>query len=391
MAKYSILKSIVCVSLLSACGHMPGSHDIKPKQEPVYNFTQSSKVLSCLGNKIDRTSDKPIDVYVSNIPDHTIPSIESGFLTKNAVMMVTTALDRLDTDKVAVIGKNGAMRDRRQVQILGSFTELNRTVQSSALSSEAVFPGGIELEFGTDKNTNHIALDLAMSEYNRIIPKTATSVSIQIRGNSGDATLTYDEGDDFAAIGAIGFTGQEGFHSGQRLLIETSVALMMSKYFNVDIRSCLQSNKREKQSPIDTEYDEPVFPNEENNEVKPQPVATNTELKRTRPELTQEQKQIKQQPIYVAPKAPAEPFYEETAPTLQKQSGVYVMPKGSPNRFIRTQPPEYNSAPSQDGYSGVPAKNIPDPATGSKDDFINEQIEGTSNDEPESPNYNVVF
>ena len=206
--KNKALMASVCV--LVGCAGSRIDYDVKPKSEPVYNFTQSSKVLACLGHKIDVTPNPSIDVYITDIPDipdHTIPSIETGFLTKNAVMMVTTALDRLGTRKIAVIGKNGALKDRRQVQVLGSFTELNRTVGSQALSAEAVFPAGLELDIGGDKNANHIALDLAMSERNRIIPNTATSVSIQAHGNSGNATLTYDEGEEYAAPGAQTYSG----------------------------------------------------------------------------------------------------------------------------------------------------------------------------------------
>lgn len=400
MAYSSKLKYFIFIPFLAACGHMPGAHNVKPKQEPVYNFTQSSRVLSCLGEKIDRTDKTSIDVFVSNIPDHTIPSIESGFLTKNAVMMVTTALDRLSTEKVAVIGKNGAMRERRQVQILGSFTELNRTVQSSALSGEAAFPGGFELGLGADKNTNHIALDLAMSELNRIIPKTATSVSIQINGNSGDATLTYDEGEDFAAIGALGFTGQEGFHSGQRLLIETSVALMMSKYFDVDIRSCLQGSKRKNQSPVETDYDEPVFPQQDLESAAVDTAAgseveadVSTLPRRTRPELTSEQRMMRsqaQRPYPIAPPSPqpysSQGFYEAEPSGLQQQNGVYVLPRGAPNRFLRAQPREYGTSPSQESFSGVPDQNVPDPASGSQQDFLKEQTQ-----EAPSSDYKVVF
>ena len=362
--------------MLSGCANTPIDYDVKPKHEPVYNFTQSSKVLSCLGRKIEASRKFPIDVFVSDIPDHTIPSIESGFLTKNAVMMVTTALGRLDTEKVAVIGRNGAMKGRRQVQVLGSFTELNRTIDSQALSGEAVFPGGIELELGGDKNANHVALDLAMSEQNRIIPKTATSVSVQVHGNSGNATLTYDEGDDFAAIGAIGFTGQEGFHSSQRLLIETSVALMMSKYFEVDIRDCLNSNRRENPPEIQTEYDEPIFqksnvvneslenPNHARLQaVPPSPPVSNTSQqpypRRQRPEIVQAPPSP---PLPIAPSAASESFREDEPIQLLEKNGVVVLPSPQGPRFLRAQPPEYNQTPSQDDFSGVPRRNIEDPA-----------------------------
>lgn len=227
----------------------------------MYNFTQSSQVLSCIGNMIDYKSNAPpIDVFVSNIPDHTVPSIETGFLTKNAVMMATTALSRVNSRKVQVVGQNGADPRRQQIQVLGAFTELNRTTQSRSVSGDVIIPGGLRLQANADKDYNHIAIDLAMSQFNRIVPGTSVSVSVWIHGNSGDATITYDDDGDFAAIAAGGFTAQEGLNSGQRLLVETAVAIMISNYFQVDIKQCLQKNKNIDATPIKGRYDEPVFP-----------------------------------------------------------------------------------------------------------------------------------
>ena len=402
--KNKALMASVCV--LVGCAGSRIDYDVKPKSEPVYNFTQSSKVLACLGHKIDITPNPSIDVYITDIPDHTIPSIESGFLTKNAVMMVTTALDRLGTRKIAVIGKNGALKDRRQVQVLGSFTELNRTVDSQALSAEAVFPAGLELDIGGDKNANHIALDLAMSERNRIIPNTATSVSIQVHGNSGNATLTYDEGEEYAAIGAIGFTGQEGFHSAQRLLIETSVALMMAKYYDVDIRDCLHSNRRENAPEISTEYDEPVFeelPIPEEVVVVAPPVVVGTVPPPVMPVVPPTPAAVASspvvapvpqavmpavpnvvaapvvpplvEPVAIAPPVAAQvydPYYPRMQPgRLLEQEGLIVLPVRSGPRFLRAQPPEY-AAPSNQPYSGVPVRGLQDPAVGVPHDFLDE-------------------
>ncbi len=246
---------------VASCSYFdnPLEVDMKPRQEPMYNFTQSSALLSCVGEKIDETGNDYIDVYISTIPDHTTPPIVSGFLTKDAVMMVTTALGRLNSEKVAIVGKNGGIKGRRQVQILGAFTELNRTVQSDAISGETIIPGGIELGIGKDGNVNHIALDLAMSEYNRIIPRTPTSVSVHIMGSSGDGTITYDDGGDFAIVGSFGYSKQEGFHSASRLLIETSVAIMMANFYELDIRDCLKKNKKYDAPVQKTPYDKPVF------------------------------------------------------------------------------------------------------------------------------------
>lgn len=241
------------------CAAHPLQTKVKPKNEPTYNFTQSSQVLACVGNFINLGNKPPVDIYISSIPDHTIPTIETGFLTKNSIMMVNTAFDRLQTESVGIVGKDGGLKDRLQVQVLGAFTELNRTTRSSAASGEVVIPGGFELEFGNDQSYNHIALDLALSYKNRIVPGTSTSVSIQIDGGSGDITLSYDEGDEFAAIGALGFSGQEGFHSAQRLLVETSVAIMMARFYSLDIRQCWNKTKKPShESPI-FDYDYPVF------------------------------------------------------------------------------------------------------------------------------------
>lgn len=311
-------------------------------------------MLACLGRKIDASREHPIDAYISNIPDHTTPTIEGGFLTKNSVMMVTTALSRMKTSKVAVIGKGGALQNRRQIQILGSFTELNRTTQSSALSSESILPGGFEISLGSDSNANHIALDLAMSEQNRIVPNTATSVSVQIHGNSGNATLSYDEGEDFAAIGAIGFTGQEGFHSGQRLLIETSVALMMSKYFDVDIRSCLNANKKSENPDIKTDYDSPIFQHKTVENFAPAP-AMHPQTLSSNNDLYSE-----------------DGVFADTS--LRKlpvtQGGQVVLPRQNQRQYLRAQPEEFvQNRASQ--YAGVPPRGIKDPANGDMADFLN--------------------
>jgi hypothetical protein len=259
--KYIFL--VFCAVCLTSCTKNPLEVDFKPAHEPMYNFTQSSQLLACTGKKIDRIEADPVDVYVSSIPDHTTPSIEGGFLTKDAVMMVTTAVSRLNTDRVAVVGDGGADDTRRQVQVFGAFTELNRTTQSNAVSGDMAI-GDWEFELGKDKNINHIAIDLAMSENSRIIPHTPTSVSIFIHGERGDAQLAFDNGGDFATAVAYGYTGQEGFHSASRLLIETSVAVMMSSFYDLDITDCLNTTKKAEDDVRvqDTSYDKPVFDEE---------------------------------------------------------------------------------------------------------------------------------
>lgn len=243
--------------------------DIKPSFEPTYNMTQSSSLLSCVGDYIDYDQEaQPLDLFIADIPDHTTPVIEAGLLAKNAIMMVTTAIDRLYTPKVAVVGQNGGQQGRHQVQVLGAFTELNRTAESGALSGDVIFPGGWDLSLGKDQSFNHVALDLVLAESNRIVPGTATSVSIQIYGGSGDMDITFDTGDEFAIAGSMGYTAQQGFHSAQRLLVETAVALMMSRYYDIDIRDCLMQSKNEDADKSSYSYDAPVFPSESSEDTE---------------------------------------------------------------------------------------------------------------------------
>ncbi len=254
------LLAITTLLLTSGCNYMSKDIDVKPSNEPAYNFSQSSNLLSCVGEMIDNTPQaQPIDIFVSNIPDHTTPSMDQGFLTKNSLMMATTAISRINSDKVSVIGTNGGLKGRRQIQMLGAFTELNRTVQSNALSGDSALPGGIRLSIGNDKQFTHIALDLALAEHNRIVPHTPTSVSIQVKGSTGDIKLSYDEGEDWAASGGIGYKGQEGIHAAQRLLIETSVAIMVSKYYGLEITNCLTKNKKSNGETTKHSYDKPIF------------------------------------------------------------------------------------------------------------------------------------
>jgi hypothetical protein len=358
--------AVITLSLLvSACGFNPKQIDVKPKDEPVYNFTQSSTLLQCVGAHINYRNVSAVDVYVSNIPDHTVPTIETGFLTKNAVMMVTTAVDRLHTDKVAVVGQNGGLEDRRQIQIIGSFTELNRTTKSNAISGQAVFPGGVELELGGDQNFNHIALDLSMSENNRIVPGTSTSVAIQIHGNSGDVTLTYDEGRDFAAIGALGFTAQEGFHAAQRLLIETSVALMMSKYFDIDVRNCLNETKKPDISAPVNSYDRAVFGNYEDNVYVPfAPMSAVPMVHAPVMPLAAPQPMIIDRNVYhhgAAPMAPSYPPQDPNGPVLLIDEAPFYGGTGMDSSFNAQDAVDFNSfavprreLPQTNGYVYIP-------------------------------------
>lgn len=334
--------------------------DIKPKTAPVYNMTRTSVVLSCIGEKINSMDVQPIDIFITDIPDHTIPSIESGFLTKNSVMMATTAVDRLGTSKVAVVGRNGGLKNRLQVQILGSFTELNRTTKSSALSSKTALPGGFTFDFGGDKSVNHLAVDLAMSVNNRILPSTATSLSIKVNTQSGNTTLTYDDGGDFATVGALGFSAQEGFHSAQRLVVETAIALMVSKFYKIDMKECLNGgfNQYDPKG-----IDKPIYiDNAKKVPYQSRPSYKNYESK----------KEIVKKPIYTLENQNSLGKRNATQEFSTKQNSYSISPpqedvvilprtgRKNTRKIITEKPPEYTNKNNKGSYSGSDSINSED-------------------------------
>lgn len=331
-----IIISLALIVTLSACGTDLLNLDVKkPSNPPMYNMTGSSAVLACVGGYINRAATPPVDVFVSDIPDHTTSSIETSFLTKNAVMMVTTAIDRLGTEKVEIVGRNGGIQGRRQVQVLGAWTELNRTTSSNAINGKGTFPGGLSLNLSRDKSVNHIALDMAMSENNRIIPQTASSMSVQLNAASGNATLTYDEGGDFAAVTALGFTATEGFHSAERLLIETSVALMMARYYGIDMKNCLD---RAGTPPGVRSLDKPVYTHK-TPQKRVNQYSRYSPSSSDRPSLVI----LKDEPVNL----------QSDVSALPTENGVVVVPKraGKRARYLEEQPSEYTNRDEGD-FSG---------------------------------------
>jgi hypothetical protein len=361
--KFSVsAAALACLFFLPACNSNFMDVDVKPVEPPMYNMSRGSDLLFCVGQMVSATPGPAVDVFVSDIPDHTTTTIETGFLTKNAVMMVTTALDRLSTPRVQIVGRNGASRSRRQIQVLGAWTELNRTTTSRALSGRATFPGGVNLNLGGDKSYNHIVLDMAMTEGNRIIPQTATSVSIKINGKTGNTTLTYDDGGDFAAVTALGFTSQEGFHAAERLLVETSVAIMIARYYGLSIQPCLQTGEDAKSR---HNLDRPVLPayaNRDDSLISSAPVSDNSDG--TSPASSapaQKYGRDQKRPSLIVDNGPVNLQSDVKHLPLADDEGTIVLPRGKKSpRILIEQPAEYTKRDKGNfsgSYSSDPPEN----------------------------------
>ncbi|HEY1097006.1 MAG TPA: hypothetical protein VGF14_07170 [Alphaproteobacteria bacterium] len=241
----SLVLFLSCFSL-TACQYIPdgfGKKDPRSnlfaKEDPHFNTTRASDVLACIGHQIDNSPLPGIDLIVSGVRDQTKPIEVPGLLATDNTMMATVAVDRLNTDKVSVIGSNGMINGRPAYQLVGAFTELNRTYNSTALGGAARI-GNIELDLGNDREWNHVALDLGLTHNSRLVNGMTVSVNISLQNNNVDGNMTVTPGSSNSAVIAVGFRTKEGIHAAQRLLIETAIGVMMAKLYEVDASPCFK-------------------------------------------------------------------------------------------------------------------------------------------------------
>jgi hypothetical protein len=211
---------------------------------PRFNVTNATTLLSCIGSLIDQSDQPSTDFLIGSIRDQTKPLEVPGLLATDNTMMTSIALDRMQTKKVNVVGPQGVNKQGRVIQLVGAFTELNRTLSSNALGVSGRI-SDYELEFGTDDEWNHIAFDMALTQNGRVINGMTTSVSIIVAGNSGDGNVNVQPNNDSSAVISFGYRNKEGIHSAQRLLIETSAAVLIARLYNVDSTECFKKAYKE--------------------------------------------------------------------------------------------------------------------------------------------------
>ncbi len=208
-----------------------------PQKDPVANITNFTPVLACVGQKINESPIPGIDIYISPIPDDTTPFDMSGSLVKDATMMATTAFDRFGTNKISVVGQNVQNSNRAHIQLVSSFTELNKTTRSKA-HGFGFSIGDFSADFGKDETWDHVAMDLALTQNGRLISGKTASVAISVLGENGEGNIRVGNS-DYQATVSLGTRGQEGLHAAQRVLIELGLAVIMSHLYQVDYQDCL--------------------------------------------------------------------------------------------------------------------------------------------------------
>ncbi len=242
--------SIVLVSqllLLNACstGYFGSDprEQLGHEQEPRFNYTDATDFLACIGTKIDESDLPATDIVVSVLGDNTKPYDLPGLLATENTTMATLALDRMSTRKVTPVGSSGILEEREIFQLVGAFSEFNRTYHSMAAGVGARL-GNYEFELSADNEWNHIALDLMLTRENRLVHGMSVSVAISVNGESADGDLTIDPSDTKSIAIAFGTNGKEGIHSAQRLLVEVSTGVLIAKLYEIDPADCIKNKYR---------------------------------------------------------------------------------------------------------------------------------------------------
>ena len=250
MKTVKALKSIILFNvmvMLGGCAVIaPEVKDFDPKGEVTMIETPNTSVLSCLGNMIDASPQSPVYINVHRLRDETIPEYfrERG-LSNGGMWLATTAISRLDTDKVvAVLARYSDEAllpdDITRVDFRGAFTQFDRLGVTGAASARATL-NKFGFNLGLTEEYELITGDFTTSINGRVLNSTA--VGIIVLRNSGTGTLSWNSGSDSGRIQLRGRM-REGRQTAQRHIIEAATALHVASYFGIDYKECLQKDER---------------------------------------------------------------------------------------------------------------------------------------------------
>ena len=244
------LKSIILFNVMVMLGGCavtaPEVKDFDPEAKVTTIETPNTSLLSCLGDMIDASPQNPVYINVHRLRDETIPEYfrERG-LTNGGMWLATTAISRLDTDKVvAVLARYSDEAllpdDITRVDFRGAFTQFDRLGVTGAANARATLDK-FGFNLGLTKEYELITGDFTTSINGRVLNSTA--VGIIVLRSSGAGALSWNSGSDSGQVQIRGRM-REGRQAAQRHIIEAATALHVASYFGIDYQACLQKDER---------------------------------------------------------------------------------------------------------------------------------------------------
>ena len=244
------LKSIILFNIMVMLGGCavtaPEVKDFDPEGKVTMIETPNTSLLSCLGDMIDASPQNPVYINVHRLRDETIPEYfrERG-LTNGGMWLATTAISRLNTDKVvAVLARysDAALLpdDITRVDFRGAFTQFDRLGVTGAANARATL-NKFGFNLGLTKEYELITGDFTTSINGRVLNSTA--VGIIVLRSSGAGALSWKSGSDSGQVQLRGRM-REGRQAAQRHIIEAATALHVASYFGIDYKACLKKDER---------------------------------------------------------------------------------------------------------------------------------------------------
>ena len=244
------LKSIILFNVMVMLGGCaitaPEVKDFDPEGKVTMIETPNTSLLSCLGDMVDTSPQNPVYINVHRLRDETIPEYfrERG-LSNGGMWLATTAISRLNTDKVvAVLARysDEAMLpdDITRVDFRGAFTQFDRLGVTGAASARATL-NKFGFNLGLTEEYELITGDFTTSINGRVLNSTA--VGIIVLRSSGVGALSWNSGNDSGQVQIRGRM-REGRQAAQRHIIEAATALHVASYFGIDYKVCLEKDER---------------------------------------------------------------------------------------------------------------------------------------------------
>lgn len=250
MKAVKALKSIILFNFMVMLGGCavtaPEVKDFDPEGKVTMIETPNTSLLSCLGDMIDASPQNPVYINVHRLRDETIPEYfrERG-LTNGGMWLATTAISRLNTDKVvAVLARYSDEAllpdDITRVDFRGAFTQFDRLGVTGAANARATLDK-FGFNLGLTKEYELITGDFTTSINGRVLNSTA--VGIIVLRSSGAGALSWNSGSESGQVQIRGRM-REGRQAAQRHIIEAATALHVASYFGIDYKACLQKDER---------------------------------------------------------------------------------------------------------------------------------------------------
>lgn len=246
-ASKNILTTIAIAAIMNGCAVItPQVTDFDPQDSVNVIETPHTNVLSCVGEMIDKGPYSPVLVNVHRVRDETVPEdFEDRGLTGGGMWLATTAISRMNTDKVvAVLARYSEPDllpdDMNQIDLRGAFTQFDRLGVTGDLALQTVFRK-FGFDLGGSEDYELVTGDFTTSINGRVLNSTA--IGMIVLTTSRDGAVFWDDGDESVAISLNGRV-REGRQNAQRHIIEAATVLHIASYYNLDYKSCLKVDER---------------------------------------------------------------------------------------------------------------------------------------------------